>query len=42
VFYGHKVRGLCVFTMVRGTVMYKDGKLNETAGRGRFIPMSKY
>lgn len=42
VFYGHKLRGLCVFTMVRGTVMYKDGKLNEAAGRGKFIKMSRY
>lgn len=42
VFYGHQVRGLCTFTMVRGKVMYKDGKVNEDYGHGKFISMRKY
>lgn len=37
VFFGHEVRGLCTFTMVRGEVLYKDGKVNEKYGHGKFI-----
>lgn len=42
VFYGQRVRGLCTFTMVRGRVVYKDGKAAEQAGHARFIPARKY
>lgn len=42
VFYGHRVRGLCTFTMVRGRVVLRDGKLNDAPGYAKFIPMAKY
>lgn len=42
VFYGHKVRGLCTLTMVRGKVVMRDRKATDDHGHGRFIPMSKY
>lgn len=42
VFYGHQVRGLCTFTMVRGRVVYKDGKAINQAGHARFIPAARY
>jgi dihydropyrimidinase/dihydroorotase len=38
VFFGERVRGMCIFTMVRGKVMYKDGKVTEEYGHGKFIP----
>lgn len=38
VFFGERVRGMCRFTMVRGKVIYKDGKVNEKYGHGKFIP----
>ncbi len=42
VFFGQKVKGMCTLTMVRGKVMYKDGKAYEQYGHGKFIASRKY
>ena len=38
---GRVVRGWPVLVLSRGEVVAKDGKVTESAGRGRFLPCDK-
>ncbi|MBZ0215770.1 MAG: dihydropyrimidinase, partial [Fimbriimonadaceae bacterium] len=42
VFEGFEVTGLPRYTISRGDVVWKDGKLDVKKGRGRFIPRAPY
>jgi dihydroorotase (multifunctional complex type) len=35
---GYKIKGMPVYTIVRGTVVMKDGKIVGTPGCGKFVP----
>lgn len=40
-FEGWKIKGIPVYTIVRGEVVMEDGKITATPGYGKFIPVSR-
>src|SRR5699024_3154362 len=41
IYEGYKFKGKVMTTMVRGTVVYEDGEINEESTYGKFVPIQR-